>query len=165
MNSKINGEQAGAVARASRNEEAAPTEYERLKQQKHAITKRQEGERIGAVLTLAHRYTTQPANIWRTFVPHSLGEFIELKEFRTALENALAAPGAAIAAREQEATVWSGWACQYPGKLPRLYGAKEIAEVNCDYENGDRLLFLASQDEAPAPSAATGAIAVKDAQP
>lgn len=39
---------------------------------------------------------------------------------------------------------WSGWACQYPGKLPRLYGAREIAEVNCDHENGDRLFFLAS---------------------
>jgi hypothetical protein len=42
---------------------------------------------------------------------------------------------------QAEAT-WSGWACQYPGKLPRLYGAREIAEVNLDEENGDRLLFL-----------------------
>ena len=46
---------------------------------------------------------------------------------------------------------WSGWACQYPGKLPRLYGAREIAEVNLDEENDDRLLFLTSapaQEEA-----------------
>lgn len=40
---------------------------------------------------------------------------------------------------------WSGWACQYPGKLPRLYGAREIAELNLDEENGDQLLFLQAQ--------------------
>lgn len=34
---------------------------------------------------------------------------------------------------------WSGWACQYPGKMPRFYGAKEIAMVNLDAGNGDRL--------------------------
>lgn len=39
---------------------------------------------------------------------------------------------------------WAGWACQYPGKLPRLYGAREIAEVNCDRENGDTLIYLQS---------------------
>lgn len=46
---------------------------------------------------------------------------------------------------------WSGWACQYPGKLPRLYGAREIAELNCDTENGDRMLFL-SEYAAPQTS-------------
>lgn len=45
---------------------------------------------------------------------------------------------------------WSGWACQYPGKMPRLYGDKEIAEINCDYSNGDQLLFLSSTPPAPA---------------
>ena len=45
---------------------------------------------------------------------------------------------------------WSGWACQYPGKMPRLYGAREIAELNCDAENGDQLLFL-SECTAPQP--------------
>lgn len=45
--------------------------------------------------------------------------------------------------------VWSGWACQYPGKLPRLYGAREIAELNCDKDNGDQLIFLSTH---PAPS-------------
>ena len=40
-------------------------------------------------------------------------------------------------------TPWSGWACQKPGKLPRLYGAREIAELNLDEpETGDRLIFL-----------------------
>ncbi len=39
---------------------------------------------------------------------------------------------------------WSGWACQYPGKMPRLYGDKAIAEINCDYSNGGKLLFLSS---------------------
>lgn len=43
---------------------------------------------------------------------------------------------------------WSGWACQYPGKLPRLYGAKEIAVANHHPEEGDRLIFLSSQQDA-----------------
>ncbi|RSE58833.1 hypothetical protein EGT81_16635 [Alcaligenes faecalis] len=38
---------------------------------------------------------------------------------------------------------WSGWACQYPGKLPRLYGDKAIAELNHHPEEGDRLFQLA----------------------
>ena len=42
---------------------------------------------------------------------------------------------------------WTGWACQYPDKMPRLYGSREIAELNCDPENGDRLLFLASSPQ------------------
>lgn len=42
---------------------------------------------------------------------------------------------------------WTGWGCQYPGKMPRLYGSREIAELNCDPENGDRLLFLASSPQ------------------
>ena len=50
----------------------------------------------------------------------------------------------AAPAPASEAVAWSGWACQYPGKLPRLYGAKEIAEVNCDRENGDCMLLLAT---------------------
>lgn len=45
---------------------------------------------------------------------------------------------------------WSGWACQYTGKMPRLYGDKAIAEINCDYSNGDQLLFLSSAPPAPA---------------
>ena len=37
---------------------------------------------------------------------------------------------------------WSGWACQYPGKLPRLYGDKAIAELNHHPTEGDRLFQL-----------------------
>lgn len=51
-----------------------------------------------------------------------------------------------------EAQGWSGWACQYPNKLPRLYGSKEIALLNCDAANGDRVLFL-SEHAAPQASA------------
>ncbi|CUI56038.1 hypothetical protein [Achromobacter xylosoxidans] len=51
-----------------------------------------------------------------------------------------------------EAQGWSGWACQYPNKLPRLYGSKEIAQLNCDAANGDRVLFL-SEHAAPQASA------------
>lgn len=39
---------------------------------------------------------------------------------------------------------WSGWACQYPGKMPRLCGDLAIAKLNCDSENGDRLIFLSA---------------------
>ena len=39
---------------------------------------------------------------------------------------------------------WSGWACQYPGKMPRLYGDLAIAKLNCDSENGDQLIFLSA---------------------
>lgn len=49
---------------------------------------------------------------------------------------------------------WSGWACQYPGRLPRLYGARSIAEVNLDEENGDRLLMLVESTPALRPAAA-----------
>lgn len=37
---------------------------------------------------------------------------------------------------------WSGWACQYPGKMPRLYGAREIAELNWYPAEGARLIRL-----------------------
>lgn len=52
---------------------------------------------------------------------------------------------AALQATAPAEPLWSGWACQYPGKLPRLYGAREIAKVNLDADNGDRLLFLQAQ--------------------
>lgn len=43
---------------------------------------------------------------------------------------------------------WSGWACQYPGKMPRLYGDLAIAKLNCDSENGDQLIFLSALNAA-----------------
>ncbi len=42
---------------------------------------------------------------------------------------------------------YSGWACQYPGKMPRLYGAKEIAEVNHYPEQGDRLFRIVETED------------------
>ena len=48
---------------------------------------------------------------------------------------------------EQGDSTWSGWACQYPGEMPRLYGNKWFAEMNWDPENGDRLMFLSSPPE------------------
>lgn len=79
---------------------------------------------------------------------------------RTLLENLAWQVGkfAGLVAKEASAPVageavgWSGWACQYPNKLPRLYGAKEIAQLNCDAANGDRVLFL-SEHAAPQASA------------
>lgn len=40
-------------------------------------------------------------------------------------------------------TAWSGWATQYPGKLPKLWGTREIAELNFDGENGQRIFMVA----------------------
>ncbi|MEP9689716.1 hypothetical protein QYG59_18315 [Xanthomonas perforans] len=48
---------------------------------------------------------------------------------------------------------WSGWATQYPGKMPVLRGAREIAELNYHPEEGQRLLFLTSATH-PQPAAA-----------
>lgn len=48
-----------------------------------------------------------------------------------------------------EPVAWSGWGCQYPGKMPRLYGDRCIAELNCDRENGDQLLHFTA---APQPA-------------
>lgn len=38
---------------------------------------------------------------------------------------------------------WSGWCTQYPGKMPVLRGAKEIAELNYYPEEGMRMFFMA----------------------
>lgn len=50
---------------------------------------------------------------------------------------------------EQQPVAWSGWGCQYPGKMPRLYGDRRIAELNCDWENGDQVLYFTA---APQPA-------------
>ncbi|MBB3802010.1 hypothetical protein FHR47_002258 [Xanthomonas arboricola] len=47
---------------------------------------------------------------------------------------------------------WSGWATQYPGKMPVLHGARMIAHLNYYPEEGQRLLFLTSATP-PAPAA------------
>lgn len=48
---------------------------------------------------------------------------------------------------------WSGWACQYPERIPRLYGEREIAELNCDLAGGDQLIYLSAAPQ-PAPDTA-----------
>ena len=63
-----------------------------------------------------------------------------------------------LSAVQGKPVAWSGWGCQYPGKMPRLYGERRIAELNCDWENGDQVLHFtaASQpaEQQPAPDAA-----------
>ncbi|MGX2089209.1 hypothetical protein [Xanthomonas axonopodis] len=58
---------------------------------------------------------------------------------------------AAPAAVPVDGEGWSGWATQYPGKMPVLHGAREIAELNYYPEEGQRLLYLATH---PQPAAA-----------
>lgn len=57
---------------------------------------------------------------------------------------------------------WSGWATQTPGRMPVLYGAKEIAELNWYPEEGQRLIFL---KEAKPPSGYRGVAGGKKGGP
>ncbi len=56
--------------------------------------------------------------------------------------------GAETAGRNLEAALettgerWEGWATQYPGKMPKLWGDKHIAEANFYPEEGQRMFFL-----------------------
>ncbi|MDH7548230.1 hypothetical protein [Stenotrophomonas geniculata] len=50
-----------------------------------------------------------------------------------------------LSARQPVGDCWSGWATQYPGALPKLYGAREIAEVNHHPDEGQRLIFLSER--------------------
>lgn len=52
-----------------------------------------------------------------------------------------------------DGVVWCGWACQMPGNLPRLFGAREIAELNLYEDEGDRLIFMSAKHGAPQPAA------------
>ncbi len=58
-----------------------------------------------------------------------------------------AAIRAALAARQPVAqdTGWSGWATQKPGHMPKLWGTREIAELNHDLTGDARLIFLSEQ--------------------
>lgn len=64
-------------------------------------------------------------------------------------------------AEEDGGTGWTGWACQYPGKLPRLYGAREIAELNFYPDEGDRLFQV--REVAPGAAAAAPSQDAEDA--
>lgn len=46
---------------------------------------------------------------------------------------------------------WSGWAVQYPGKMPKLYGEQWIAELNWCPEDGAKLIYLSQQPPAAPP--------------
>ena len=66
------------------------------------------------------------------------------------LAQRIAKLSAAATQAQEDAPVgfaWSGWACMYPGKLPRLYGALEIASVNLDAANGDHLIHLSTSPD------------------
>ena len=76
------------------------------------------------------------------------------------LAQRIAKLSAAATQAQEDAPVgfaWSGWACMYPGKLPRLYGALEIASVNLDAANGDQLIHLSTSPGPKAQAAASTA--------
>ncbi|WP_313243722.1 hypothetical protein [Stenotrophomonas rhizophila] len=62
-----------------------------------------------------------------------------------AVQAAWAAWQAALAARQPGAHGWSGWATQKPGRMPKLWGAREIADLNHDPDGDARLIFLSEQ--------------------
>lgn len=53
--------------------------------------------------------------------------------------------GGGIAARQPVGHGWSGWATQKPGSMPKLWGTREIAELNHDLTGDSRLIFLSEQ--------------------
>lgn len=44
---------------------------------------------------------------------------------------------------------WGGWATQYPNQLPKIWGAKEIAELNFYGDNGQRMFCVAEITNSP----------------
>lgn len=58
----------------------------------------------------------------------------------------------AAASLDKRGEGWSGWATQYRGKMPKLWGAREIAELNYYPGEGARLIFL-QEVAAPSPDA------------
>jgi len=50
-----------------------------------------------------------------------------------------------LAARQPVGDGWSGWATQKPGHMPKLWGTREIAELNHDLTGDARLIFLSEQ--------------------
>jgi hypothetical protein len=53
----------------------------------------------------------------------------------------------ALAARQPgaQAPGWSGWATQKPGQMLKLWGTREVAELNHDLTGDARLIFLSEQ--------------------
>lgn len=49
------------------------------------------------------------------------------------------------AARQPAGNGWSGWATQKPGHMPKLWGTREIADLNHDLTGDARLIFLSEQ--------------------
>lgn len=87
-----------------------------------------------------------------------VGDADPIRCARSAWDACIASLAAAPQPSAEAALGWSGWACQYPGSLPRLYGAREIAEVNLDASGGDRLLYLveATPQQSATSQPATG---------
>ncbi|MBV6863194.1 hypothetical protein [Xanthomonas euvesicatoria] len=92
----------------------------------------------GTMMVGAQNHTPPPAGHW-------LEPFWKMAQADAALSHPAAVP--------VDGEGWSGWATQYPGKMPVLRGAREIAELNYHPEEGQRLLFLTSATH-PQPAAA-----------
>lgn len=65
---------------------------------------------------------------------------IEDGEVDAAIDSAMGIDTARTAKADGDG--WSGWATQYPGKMPKLYGAREIAELNWHPGEGAALIRL-----------------------
>lgn len=73
------------------------------------------------------------------FIAYAFSQGMEgAKEVGRAIETALAATQPVVRG-------WSGWATQKPGHMPKLWGTREIAELNHDLTGDARLIFLSEQ--------------------
>lgn len=95
----------------------------------------------------------------------SIGASIDTDEHGNYLSSALNYSklgwDAALAARQPGAHGWSGWATQKPGHMPKLWGAREIADLNHDPDGDARLIFLSEQT---VPTAGYVLIQIADAK-
>ncbi|CVB13021.1 hypothetical protein [Serratia marcescens] len=100
--------------------------------------------------------TTETIKQWRSDAENIARRSCEYETEYSAAEAILALTAELLANREAQPAEWSGWACQFPVHMPRLYGDRAIAEINCDYDGGARLLFLSSAQPASANAQIAG---------
>ena len=103
----------------------------------------------------------QPAAVNEAMVERALAAYLRRQEDGESLYGCVTAALTAALAQDRASQAgapvgvpagWSGWATQYRGKMPKLWGAREIAELNYYPGEGARLIFL-QEVAAPSPDA------------
>lgn len=147
MAAKEAGQYVGAGAHGVPDEPAArqPVEFER------AIPTRRRESAVELLLQLGFVWNNQRWEDRRQPVGDHLAQDRKMVSQPAASNQLsgnsgeLAVDGARQPVGEPVGEGWSGWATQYAGKMPKLYGAREIAELNHYPDEGQRLIFLTEQ--------------------